>query len=298
MRVFVTGSTGFIGSAIVHELTTAGHHVIGLARSDASAAALAKLGVAVHRGDLEDLDALRRGAAAADGVIHAGFIHEFARYKEVCEIDRRAVTALGEALIGSDRPLVVSSGAALVAPGRLATEDDLPQGDASTMPRIATDEATAALVERGVRASLVRLSPSVHGDGDHGFVPMLIALAKERGASAYIGEGTNRWNAVHRVDAARLYRLALEQAPAGARLHAVAEPEVTFRDIAVAIGKGLGLPVIAVPQAQAAAHFGWFTHFAGLDCPVSSTLTRERYDWHPTQPTLLEDLAHGSYFTR
>lgn len=296
MRVFITGGTGFIGSAIVQELLKAGHQVLGLARSDASAQALAAAGAEVHRGDLQDLDSLRRGAASSEGVIHNGFIHDFARFKEVCEVDRRAIETLGGELAGSSRPFVVTSGTALISPGRLATENDVSGVDSSVLPRVATEEAATSLAERGVRVSLVRLSPSVHGDGDHGFVPMLIAMAREKGVSAYVGDGSNRWNAVHRLDAARLFRLALEKAPAGARLHAVAEQGVVFREIAEVIGKHLHLPVVARSKEEAASHFGWFTHFASLDCPASSQLTQERFGWRPVQPSLLEDLERGSYF--
>lgn len=296
MRVFITGGTGFIGSAIVQELLKAGHQVLGLARSDASAKALAAAGAEVHRGDLQDLDSLRRGAASSEGVIHNGFIHDFARFKEVCEADRRAIETLGGELAGSSRPFVVTSGTALISPGRLATENDVSGVDSSVLPRVATEEAATSLAERGVRVSLVRLSPSVHGDGDHGFVPMLIAMAREKGVSAYVGDGSNRWNAVHRLDAARLFRLALEKAPAGARLHAVAEQGVVFREIAEVIGKHLHLPVVAKSKEEAASHFGWFTHFASLDCPASSQLTQERFGWRPAQPSLIEDLERGSYF--
>lgn len=296
MRVFITGGTGFIGSAIVQELLKAGHQVLGLARSDASAKALAAAGAEVHRGDLQDLDSLRRGAASSEGVIHNGFIHDFARFKEVCEADRRAIEALGGELAGSNRPFVVTSGTALISPGRLATENDTSGVDSSVLPRVATEEAATSLAERGVRVSLVRLSPSVHGDGDHGFVPMLIAMAREKGVSAYVGDGSNRWNAVHRLDAARLFRLALEKAPAGARLHAVAEQGVVFRELAEVIGKHLHLPVVARSKEEAASHFGWFTHFASLDCPASSQLTQERFGWRPAQPSLIEDLERGSYF--
>ena len=295
MRVFITGATGFIGSAIVQELLAAGHRVVGLARSDAAARALAAAGAEVHRGDIEDLDGLRRAAAASDGVIHNGFIHDFTRYKEACEIDRRAIEALGAELVGSDRPLVVTSGTALVAPGRLATEDDAPGVDSSVMPRVATEEAAAALVARGVRVSLVRL-PVVHGKGDHGFVPMLIALAREKGVSAYVGDGRNRWNAAHRLDAARLFKLALEKAPAGARLHAVAEEAIAFREIAEVIGRRLNLPVVARSAEDAASHFGWFVNFARLDFPASSKLTQERFGWRPVQPSLIADLESESYF--
>lgn len=296
MRVFLTGATGFVGSAIVPELIAAGHKVTGLARSDAGAKLLAAAGAQVHRGDLEDLDSLRSGAAASDGVIHAGFIHDFTRFKEVCETDRRAIEALAAALAGSGRPLLVSSGTGLVSPGRLATEEMAPDSGPSAIPRIASEEATIAAAARGVRASVVRLSPSVHGDGDHGFVPNLIRTAREKGVSAYVGDGLNRWTAVHRLDAAHLYRLALEQGSAGARYHGVAEDGIAFRDIAEVIGSRLNLPVVSKSREEAANHFGWFAHFAALDCPASSKLTQERLGWRPTRLSLIEDLERGSYF--
>jgi nucleoside-diphosphate-sugar epimerase len=295
MRVFLTGATGFIGSAIVQELLGAGHQVLGLARSDAAASALKAAGAGVHRGDLEDLDSLRSGAAAADGVIHTGFIHDFARFKEVCEVDRIAIGAIGAALAGSDRPFIVTSGTALVSPGRLATEDIIPAPGSSPHPRV-SEEAADAVTPLGVRTSAIRLSPSVHGDGDKGFVPMLIDIARQKGVSAYIGEGLNRWNAVHRLDAAHLYRLALENAKAGSRLHGVAEEAIPFRAIAETIGKQLNIPVVSVSPEQAAGHFGWLAGFVSIDCPASSKLTRESLNWQPVQPTLLDDMAKGSYF--
>lgn len=295
MRVFVTGATGFIGSAIVQELISAGHQVLGLARSDAAVSALQAAGADVHRGDLEDLNSLRSGARVSDGVIHAGFIHDFTRFKEVCEVDRLAIEAIGEVLAGSDRPLIVTSGTGLVSPGSLATEDIIPPFNPS-WPR-ASEQAADAVAALGVRASVVRLSPSVHGEGDlHGFIPILINIAREKGVSAYIGEGLNRWNAVHRLDAVHLYRLALEHAVAGRRFHSVGEEGIAFKAIAAAIGKQLNVPVRSISPETAAGHFGWFAAFAAIDCPASSKITQEVLNWHPVQRTLLADLEQGIYF--
>ena len=294
MRVFVTGATGFIGKAIVKELLGAGHQVLGLARSDANAEALIAAGAEVHRGDLQDLDSLRSGAKEADGVIHAGFIHDFSRFQEVCEIDRRAIEAIGEALEGSDRPLIVTSGTALVRPGTLATEDMAPvPGGHPRLSEVAAD----GLAAKGIRVASIRLSPSVHGEGDlHGFVPILINTAREKGIAAYIGDGQNCWNAVHRLDAAHLYRLALENAKTGARYHAVGEEAIPFKAIAESIGKHLNIPVVSVSPEEAAGHFGWFAAFAGIDCPASSKITQEILNWHPTHSELLADMDNGVYF--
>jgi len=295
MKVFVTGATGFIGSAIVRELLGSGHRVLGLARSKGAAAALLAAGAEVHRGDLEDLNSLRSGAKESDGVIHAGFIHDFSRFKEVCEVDRQAIEAIGGALAGSDRPFIVTSGTALVSPGRLATEDIIPPFNPA-FPR-ASEAAADAVAALGVRVSVIRLSPSVHGEGDHhGFVPMLINIARQKGVSAYIGEGKNRWNAVHRLDAAHLYRLALENAKTGARFHGAAEEEITFKSIAESIGRHLNIPVVTKSPEEAADHFGWFAGFAAIDCPASSKKTREQLNWRPVQSTLLADMESGIYF--
>lgn len=299
MRVFLTGATGFIGSAIVQELLRAGHQVLGLARSESAAAALTAAGAQIHPGSLEDLDTLRSGAEAADGVIHAGFIHDFTKFKENCEIDRRAIEVMGAALSGSQRPLIVTSGIGLLPSGIVGTEasDPAPNGQ---NPRIASEEAATALARKGVNVALLRLPPSVHGAGDHGFVPMLINIAREKGEAAYIGSGENRWSAVHRYDAARLYRLALEKAAEkaspGARWHSVAEEGVPFRGIAEVIGKRLNLPVVSKTPEEAAQHFTWFTHFARFDCPASSAQTQAQLGWHPTEVGLLADIDTDDYF--
>jgi nucleoside-diphosphate-sugar epimerase len=293
MKVFVTGATGFIGSAIVEELINAGHKVLGLARSDAAAKFLADAGAEVHRGSLEDLGSLRSGASAADGVIHTALIHDFTNYAPSVETDRRAIETLGAELVGCNRPLIVTSGTIILQrQGPLATEGDAP---VPSFPR-KSEEAALALPSRGVRASVVRLPPSVHGDGDHGFVPYLIGIAREKGVSAYVGDGLNHWSAVHRLDAAHLYRLALEKSSAGAIYHGVADEGVPFREIAEVIGRRLNLPVVAKSQKEANDHFGWMALFVGIDCPASSAQTQGWLGWRPTQPGLIPDLDHPHYF--
>ncbi|MFI6544121.1 SDR family oxidoreductase [Streptomyces prunicolor] len=293
MRVFVTGATGFVGSAVVRELLDNGHQVLGLARSDASAERLAATGAEVHRGSLEDLDALRAGASASDGVIHTGFIHDFSNYAACVAIDLSTVRALTETLAGSDRPLVISS---VMSHGR--TEDDVPDPAARPdLPRLPAEVTALAAAARGVRVSVIRL-PQVHGEGDHAFVPGVIDVARAKGVSAYTGDGTTRWAAVHRDDAALLYRLALENAPAGTVLHAVADEGVSGKEIADVIGKRLDLPVTSVPVEEAGAHFGWLGHYLVSDLVGTSTVTRERLGWTPTRIGLLADLDHDYYFNQ
>jgi nucleoside-diphosphate-sugar epimerase len=295
MRVFVTGATGFVGTAVIQELIGAGHKVLGLARSDAAAASLASAGAKVHRGDLEDLGSLRSGAASSDGVIHTGFIHDFSRFQEVCEVDRRAIETLGDALAGSDRPLVVTSGTGMgsAGPGQPATEDHFDLSHPN--PRAASELAAEAVAARSVRVSVVRL-PQVHDRFKQGLVTYAIAVAREKGISAYIGEGLNRWPAVHLLDAAPVYRLALEKGPTRARYHAVAEEGVPAREIAEAIGRGLKIPVVSMSPEEAAGHFGWLGFFAGMDMPASSALTQQRLGWRPTQkPGMIDDLNHMNW---
>lgn len=297
MHVFVTGGSGLTGPAVVAELVAAGHTVTGLARSDAAAARLESLGAAPHRGSLDDLDSLRRGAEAADGVLHMAFGGDFADPGDMMRRDRAAIEALGGALEHSGKPFVSTSGTLVMPTGRETTEEDAPDPDGICAFRIPGERACLGFAGRGVRASVVRLAPTVHGPGDYGFVGMLVDTARRTGRSAYVGDGGNRWPAVHRLDAAVLFRLALEQAPAGSVLHGVAETGVPFRSIAETIARGLGLPAVALPPDAAAGHFPspFMARVYGLDAPVSGSGTRRRLGWSPTHPALLDDLAHGDY---
>jgi nucleoside-diphosphate-sugar epimerase len=292
VRIFVTGATGFVGSAIVHELVSSGHHVLGLTRSEAGAGALAAAGAEVHRGTLDDLESLRVGARKTDAVIHTAFNHDFSRFLENCAEDGRAIEAMGSVLEGSDRPMLVTSGFASLAPGRTAVEAD---GPPSGFPRV-SEAMAAAVAARGVHASAVRLAPSTHGEGDHGFVPRLVAIAREKGVAAYVGDGQNRWPGVHRRDAARLYRLAIEQGVKSGPYHAVADEGVPFKEIADVIGRRLGVPVVSLTQDDAAEHFGWLARFAAMDMSASSARTRSALGWQPAEPGLIADLDQDHYF--
>jgi nucleoside-diphosphate-sugar epimerase len=294
MRIFVTGATGFIGSALVPELINAGRQVIGLTRSDAGAKSLIAAGAEVHRGNLEDPESLRAGAAKADGVIHLAFDHDFSNFVAICEKDRRAIEALGDALVGSELPLVITSGTGMgnAAPGKPATEDHFDPNHPN--PRKSSELAGASVAARGVNVSVVRL-PQVHDTVKQGLITYAVAVAREKGVSAYVGDGLNRWPAAHVLDTARLYRLALEKAEAGSRYNAVAEEGVAVREIAEVLGRGLKVPVVALSQEEAGAHFGWLGPFAGWDMPASSAQTQERLGWHPTGPGLIADLEQMQY---
>jgi nucleoside-diphosphate-sugar epimerase len=305
MRIFVTGASGWIGSAVVPELLGAGHQVVGLARSDASAQAMEAAGAEVERGTIDDLDVLAKAAGASDGVIHLAFKHDIAftgDFAGAAGADRRAVETFGDALAGSGKPFVIASGTMGVAPGRVATErDGLDSGagtahDAGPAMRMGTAQVTLGLADRGVRSAVLRLPPTVHGDGDNGFMAALVGMAREHGDAAYVGDGSSRWPAVHRLDAARLFRLAVENAPAGSVLHAVGDEGVQQRAIAEAFGRQLSFPVVSVPPEDAAERFGFLAGFIGLDSPASGTLTQELLNWHPTHPGLIEDLDQGHYF--
>ena len=292
MRIFVTGATGFVGSAVIRELLDAGYRVLGLARSEPGAKSLASAGAEVHLGDLEDSESLRSGAAMSDGVIHTAFIHDFSRYEQASEIDRQAIETLGSAVAGSDRRLIVTAGMAFLKENGIATEEDRPLPSSLRKSEAAADSVAA----QGVHVSVVRLPSSVHGEGDHAFVPYLIAKAREKGCSAYVGEGANRWAGVHRSDAARLYRLVLEKGAANARYHAVADEGIAFRDIAGVIGKRLSLPVVSKTAEEAQEHFGWMSRFAASESSGSSLRTRELLGWEPKGPGLIADLDQPHYF--
>ena len=294
MRVFVTGASGWIGSAVVPELIGAGHEVVGLARSDAAAAAIVAAGAEAYRGSLDDPASVRDGAALCDGVVHLGYNHDFSQMDAAAKTDHDVIEAIGAALKDSDRPFVVAGGVLGLAPGRIANENDMP--DPAMHPRTANVALALSMAQDGVRSSCVRFAPTVHGDGDHGFIATLVAIARAKGNSSYIGDGANCWPAVHRFDAARLVRLTFEGAPAGSSVHAVAEPGIATKAIAEAIGEGLGLSVNSIPVDEAGDHFGWLGRFFGADSTASNTITRELLDWEPTHQGLLEDLREGHYF--
>jgi len=296
MKVFVTGATGFVGTAVVQELLTHGHQVLGLARSEESANKLIAAGAEVHHGDLNDFESLKSGAVASDAVIHLGFVHDFTRFEEMCKLDGKVIETIGETLLGTEKPFLITSGTALFPKDGLTIETDR---SVNPHPRIATENAADAVSAKGVKVAVIRLSPSVHGKDDViGFVPTLIRIAKEKGKSAIINDGNNFWPAVHRLDAAKLYRLALEKPfESGTRYHAVAEQGIPFKDIATFIGEKLGVPVVSLTDDEALEHFGWFAHFAKLNNLTSSEETKSALGWNPEHPTLLEDLQSDVYFS-
>ena len=292
MRVFVTGASGWIGSAVTAELIAAGHQVVGLARSGASAEKIAAAGATVQRGDLTDLDSLRAGAEGVDGIIHTAFIHDFSVHEAAVAVDSAAVQLFGDLLERSDRPLVIASGIL----GAVSAETDRPDPAMALSPRVGTEETLLRFADRGIRSSAVRLAPTVHGEGDHGFMAVLIEVDRQKGSSGYTGDGSNRWPAVHRLDAAHLFCLALEKAPAGSALHAIDDEGVPLRDVAEVIGRELDVPVVSVAPEDASDHFGWLGRMLGIDSPASSVITRELLGWAPTHPKLIEDLEQGHYF--
>lgn len=296
MKVFVTGASGFVGTAVVKELLAAGHQVLGLARSAAAAEKLAASGVEVYHGDLANPESLKPAVLASDGVIHLGFIHDFSRFKEMCELDAKVIETIGTALAGSQKPFVITSAVGVIKKSGLITEND--RAENSLNPRVATENAADKLAEQGIRVAIVRLSPAVHDDDDqHGFVPLLIRLAREKGVSGYINEGTNLWPAINRKDAAKLFLLALEKnEDNGARYHAVAEQGIEVKKIAEAIARQLKIPAVSIPTAAVESHFTWFTHFASFDILASSNTTRKALGWHPTHSSLMEDLEGSVYF--
>ena len=296
MRVFVTGASGFVGSAIVKDLLNAGHEVVGLARSESSATALRVAGAEVYNGDISNPESLKGAASSCDAVIHTAFNHDFSRYKENCEMDRGVILALGSALAGSKKPLVITSGLGLLQKRGPIVETDVPPSS-EQVPRAASEEAAVALEAQGINVYILRLPPTVHGKGDHGFIPMIIEIAKQKSKSVYINDGNNRWPAVHRSDAASMYRLIIEQQPQQRVFHAIAESGVAFRQIAEAIGKGLQVPVVSKTADEAAPHFTWFTHFAQMDCEASAEKTSAVLGWRPTEIDLIDDLNSGGYFS-
>ncbi|MFC3161596.1 Nucleoside-diphosphate-sugar epimerase [Chryseobacterium arachidis] len=297
MKVFVTGATGFVGTAVVQELLGAGHEVLGLARSEESAKKLIEAGAEAYYGDLTDFESLKSGAKAADAVIHLGFVHDFGRFQEMCELDKEVINAIGDALVGTEKPFLITSGTALFSKDGITTEHD--RSVNHPHPRIATENAADDQVAKGVNVAVIRLSPSVHGEGDKiGFVPLFIKIAKEKGVSAIIGDGNNHWPAVHRLDAAKLYRLALEKPfEKGTRYHAVAEEGIQLKKVATEIAERLNIPLVSLNSHEAESHFSWFTHFAKLDNLSSSIQTRKALGWNPVHPTLLEDLKDSCYFS-